>query len=77
MVRNNKWEWPSREANTRKNLNMAHLSLIMNTILTRCEHRNDIEFKLESRHILTPKGPMSVDGFLGSSGRLSRRQKHE
>jgi hypothetical protein len=27
--------------------------------------------------ILTPKGPMSVDGFLGSSGRLSRRQKHE
>jgi hypothetical protein len=26
---------------------------------------------------LTPKGPMSVDGFLGSSGRLSRRQKHE
>jgi hypothetical protein len=26
---------------------------------------------------LTPKGPMSIDGFLGSSGRLSRRQKHE
>jgi hypothetical protein len=26
---------------------------------------------------LTPKGPMSVDGFLGSLGRLSRRQKHE
>jgi hypothetical protein len=26
---------------------------------------------------LIPKGPMSVDGFLGSSGRLSRRQKHE
>jgi hypothetical protein len=26
---------------------------------------------------LTPKGPMSADGFLGSSGRLSRRQKHE
>jgi hypothetical protein len=26
---------------------------------------------------LTPKGPMSVDGFLGSSGRLSWRQKHE
>jgi hypothetical protein len=26
---------------------------------------------------LTPKGPMSVDGFLGSSDRLSRRQKHE
>jgi hypothetical protein len=27
--------------------------------------------------LLTPKGPMSVNGFLGSSGRLSRRQKHE
>jgi hypothetical protein len=27
--------------------------------------------------ILTPKGPMSVDGFLGSSSRLSQRQKHE
>jgi hypothetical protein len=27
--------------------------------------------------LLTPKGPMSVDGFLGSLGRLSRRQKHE
>jgi hypothetical protein len=26
---------------------------------------------------LTPKGPMSVDGFLGSLGRLSRHQKHE
>jgi hypothetical protein len=26
---------------------------------------------------LTPEGPMSVDGFLGSSGRLSWRQKHE
>jgi hypothetical protein len=26
---------------------------------------------------LTPKGPMSVDGFLGSLGRFSRRQKHE
>jgi hypothetical protein len=26
---------------------------------------------------LTPKGPMSVDGFFGSSGRLSRCQKHE
>jgi hypothetical protein len=30
-----------------------------------------IEFRL------TPKGPMSVDGFLGSLGRLSRRQKNE
>jgi hypothetical protein len=28
-------------------------------------------------HILTPKGPKSVDGFLGSSGRLSWHQKHE
>jgi hypothetical protein len=27
--------------------------------------------------VLTPKGPMSVNGFLGSSGRLSQRQKHE
>jgi hypothetical protein len=26
---------------------------------------------------LTPKGPMFIDGFLGSLGRLSRRQKHE
>jgi hypothetical protein len=26
---------------------------------------------------LTPKEPMSVDGFLGSSGRLSRHQKHQ
>jgi hypothetical protein len=26
---------------------------------------------------LTPKGPMSVDGFLESSGRLSWHQKHE
>jgi hypothetical protein len=26
---------------------------------------------------LTPKGPMSVDGFLGSSSRLSWTQKHE
>jgi hypothetical protein len=26
---------------------------------------------------LTPKGPKSIDGFLGGSGRLSRRQKHE
>jgi hypothetical protein len=26
---------------------------------------------------LTPKGPMSVDGFLGSSGRLSRCQENE
>jgi hypothetical protein len=33
--------------------------------------------KWEISKVLTPKGPMSVDGFLGSSGRLSRRQKHE
>jgi hypothetical protein len=26
---------------------------------------------------LTPKGPKSTNGFLGSSGRLSRHQKHE
>jgi hypothetical protein len=31
----------------------------------------------EIGHRLTPKGPMSIDGFLGSSGRLSQRQKHE
>jgi hypothetical protein len=31
---------------------------------------------LEQKY-LTPKGPMSVDGFLGISGRLSWRQKHE
>jgi hypothetical protein len=37
----------------------------------------DQNLKVESVCSLTPKGPMSVDGFLGSSGRLSRRQKHE
>jgi hypothetical protein len=26
---------------------------------------------------LTPKGPKSIDGFFGSSDRLSRCQKHE
>jgi hypothetical protein len=31
----------------------------------------------KNKHYLTPKGPMSVDGFLGSSGRLSRRQENK
>jgi hypothetical protein len=38
-----------------------------------------IKFKtvLNQNFNLTPKGPMSVDGFLESSGRLSQHQKHE
>jgi hypothetical protein len=32
---------------------------------------------MEYIRLLTPKGPMSVDGFLGSSGRLLRRQENE
>ena len=31
---------------------MAHLSPIMNTIVMHCKHQNDVEFKLESRHVL-------------------------
>jgi hypothetical protein len=43
------------------------------------EHSENVRGKkvFYTMAFLTPKGPMSVDGFLGSSGRLSQRQKHE
>jgi hypothetical protein len=47
------------------NVYVIHLEVFFSN----CLHYN--------RNALTPKGLMSVDGFLGSLGRLSQHQEHE